>query len=240
MKDALAQDGLPLAEAGAAITNRFHNIIYWLRYLGFVVQTGDRLGEGLIPDPTLFLRRHLDELVPAGEDMEIHRFISVLGTICPVLDGGAVRRRLLTRIAAEWPENQVSDSLAFALERLDRSKELRVWCPDDQRTFMVTPAGKKLALSAQPMKTPSHFPNVVCWDPASRQRSYESDRATRPRVDLSRHAFSDSDPTAEPWQSSRRRRRRIRKMSSSRTFSSRGRRIFFALQSATRERANRT
>lgn len=149
VKDALATDGLPLADAGAAITNRFHNIIYWLRYLGFAVQTGDRFGEGLIPDPTLFLRRHLDELVPAGEEMEIHRFVSVLGTICPVLDGGAVRRTLLSRIAADWPENQVSDALAFALERLERTKELRVWCPDDQRTFMVTPAGKKLAFIAR-------------------------------------------------------------------------------------------
>jgi hypothetical protein len=149
VKGALAQDGLSLAEAGAAITNRFHNIIYWLRYLGFAVQTGDRFGEGLIPDPTLFLRRHLDELIPPGEDLEIHRFISILGTVCPVLDGGVVRRAFLARITAEWPENQISDALAFALERLDRSKELRVWCPDDQRTFMITPAGKKLAFLAR-------------------------------------------------------------------------------------------
>jgi hypothetical protein len=145
VKNALSQNGLPLAEVGAAITNRFHNIIYWLRYLGFAVQTGDRFGEGLIPDPTLFLRRHLDELIPPGENLEIHRFILSLGAICPVLDGGVVRSALLARIDAEWPENVISDALAFALERLDRSKELRVWCPDDQRTFMVTPTGKKVA-----------------------------------------------------------------------------------------------
>jgi hypothetical protein len=139
LKGAIEAQGLSLAELQVQNDARWGNVIYWARYLGLVRQMRADSCTGLIPDPTLFLRRHLPKLLPAGEEVDASTFLLRVGSLCPVLDGGTVRTALLARIKPDWPERQISDSLGFAIARLEHSGELRAWCPDDQRNFVLTP-----------------------------------------------------------------------------------------------------
>lgn len=139
LKMAMQATGLSLDDLQVKNDARWDNVIYWARYLGLVRQTKDEPCAGLIPDPSLFLRRHLAQLLPAGEEVQAHTFRQRLGEICPVLDGGVVREALLPQLAPDWPEQQLSDALSFAVLRLEKSGELRAWCPDDQRQFLLTP-----------------------------------------------------------------------------------------------------
>jgi hypothetical protein len=149
LKRAIEASGLSLADLQLQNDARLDNVIYWARYLGLVRQMREETCAGLVPDPTLFVRRHLPHLLPAGEEVDALSFRQRAGALCPVLDGGAVRDALLASIAPDWPEQQLSDALAFAIARLEQSGELRVWCPDDSRAFLLTPAGRKIAYLAR-------------------------------------------------------------------------------------------
>lgn len=149
LKSAILASGLSLADLQLQNDARLDNVIYWARYLGLVRQMRVETCAGLVPDPTLFVRRHLPQLLPAGEEVDALSFRQRVGALCPVLDDGAVRDALLASIAPEWPEQQLSDALAFAIARLEQSGEIRVWCPDDSRDFLLTPAGLKIAYLAR-------------------------------------------------------------------------------------------
>jgi len=98
--------------------------------------------KGVYPDPTLFIKRHIDLLLPIGREFRIENFLKSLGDICPVIDGGKVFRKILP---SDYPGDLLSDSLSFALERLNNSRILYYWCPDDQRDFKRMTNNKKIA-----------------------------------------------------------------------------------------------
>lgn len=139
LKTTLQAQGLSLADLQVQNDARLDNVVYWARYLGLVRQIKDEPCAGLVPDPSLFLKRHLAQLLPAGEEVQAHMFRQRLGDVCPVLDGGVVREKLLPQLAPDWPEQQISDALSFAILRLEKNGDLRAWCPDDQRQFLLTP-----------------------------------------------------------------------------------------------------
>jgi hypothetical protein len=145
LKKAAQEQGLSLSELQIQSDARWDNLVYWAVYLGLVRQTRQEPCAGILPDPTLYLRRHLAQLLPAGEEVAAEAFRSRLGECCPVLDGGSVRTKLLARIDPTWPVKQLSDAVTFSIERLERNGELRAWTPDDQRTFLLTPDGRKIA-----------------------------------------------------------------------------------------------
>jgi len=145
LKKAAQEQGLSLAELQVQNDARWDNLVYWARYLGLLRQTRQEPCAGIVPDPTLYLRRHLAQLLPAGEEVAAGAFRARLGERCPVLDGGSVRAELLARIAPAWPIQQISDAVSFGIERLELSGEIRAWCPDDQRTFLLTPGNRKIA-----------------------------------------------------------------------------------------------
>ena len=145
LKVAAGKQGLSLVALQVASDARWDNVIYWARYLGLVAQTKETPSEGVVPDPTVFLRRHLKDLLPAGEEVEAGAFRARLGELCPVLDGGSVRADVLAIVEPGLPAEQLSDALTFALERLERAGEIRAWCPDDQRTFLLASGDRKIA-----------------------------------------------------------------------------------------------
>lgn len=144
LKNAIKGQGLSLNDLQVQSDARWDNVIYWARYLGLVRQMRDEPCAGLVPDPTLFLRRHLPKLLPAGEEVDASTFRQRVGELCPVLDGGMVRNVLLARIAPDWPDQRLSDALSFGIERLEQSKELSAFSPDDKRAFLLTPTGRKI------------------------------------------------------------------------------------------------
>ncbi|MFL5341905.1 MAG: protein DpdG [Gemmataceae bacterium] len=103
--------------------DRLDMVVYWAKYLGLLRPTRESKGEGLVPDPTTFLRRRLRELFPTEQPEPVQQFRERLGAICPVLDGGAVREQVLAAFGIAWPDNRLSSALAFALRRL-RSEKL--------------------------------------------------------------------------------------------------------------------
>lgn len=139
LKTSIQSHGLSLSDLQVQNDARLDNVVYWARYLGLARQTKDEPCAGIIPDPSLFLRRQLAQILPAGEEVQAHLFRQRLGEICPVLDGGVVRDSLLPKLAPSWPDQQISEALAFAILRLEKNGELRAWCPDDQRQFLLTP-----------------------------------------------------------------------------------------------------
>jgi hypothetical protein len=148
LKERLRSSGYTLEELQIANDARWDNVIYWARYLGLVRQILDEPCGRVVADPTDYLRRHLSELIQPGEEVSAAEFRSRLGALCPVLDGGDARAAVIARVDPNWPEDQFSDSLTFSLERLNRTSELRSWCPDDQRTFIRTSTGGRVAFLA--------------------------------------------------------------------------------------------
>ncbi len=98
--------------------NRLDMVVYWAKYLGLVAQLRDVKCEGLVGDPTDFLRRHLSDLLPDTVVVPIRAFRERLGLLCPVLDGGSVREETLAAFDLGWSDDRLSDAIAFALRRL--------------------------------------------------------------------------------------------------------------------------
>ena len=142
---AMKTQGLPPEELQVASEARLDNVIYWAKYLGLVRQMQASAGSGVIPDPTDYLRRFLPELLPPGDEVAAQDFRSRLAQLCPALDGGSVREALIRKLAPDWPASRLSESLSFGLERLEQANEIKIWCPDDWRDFLLTPEGRKIA-----------------------------------------------------------------------------------------------
>ncbi len=124
---------------------RLDMVISWAKYLGLLRQTREAKGEGLVPDPTPFLRRHLAELLPEDVPVPVQPFRERLGKLCPVLDGGLVRAHVLEAFGIDWPANRLSSALAFALRRLRRDRMLTLGDFNDARpeNFLLLGAGER-------------------------------------------------------------------------------------------------
>jgi hypothetical protein len=145
LKNRMEQNGLSLDVFGLRADTRWEMIVYWARYLGLGRQTAEEKAKGLIPDPTMYLLRHLELLLPTNGKVTAETFKKKLGALCPVLDGGVVFARMDTRVNPDRSQLQLSEALSFALDRLQRRKVIRYWCPDDQRDFLLTTGGEKIA-----------------------------------------------------------------------------------------------
>jgi hypothetical protein len=149
LKEAIKDSGYTLEELDAEIDARWANILYWARYLGLVRQLKDSPCVEVVPDPTLFLIRHLTDLFPEEQERTAEAFRDSLGTICPVLDGGAARADMIARTAPNWPAKRLSDALCFAVERLQAAGKLRTRSPRDQRNFLISSNEEPIAYLAR-------------------------------------------------------------------------------------------
>ena len=105
----------------------------WAPYLGLGRRdpANDRL---LVPDPTRAVRNALTELSEA--EYSASGFVSEVAKICPVLDGGKVRKVIVDSMregVLEWESRreQVSPSLSLALYRLQASGQIEYGLRDD-------------------------------------------------------------------------------------------------------------
>jgi hypothetical protein len=136
IKSALVAQGFDLGELRIRNNAVLEMVVYWARYLGLVWQTKKEKCQGIVPDPSAFLTRHLDDLLPVGEEIGAPEFCSQLGQLCPVLDGGSVRAAILAKTKAV-PSSELSESLSFALRRLQACGRLKFWAIDDARAPLV-------------------------------------------------------------------------------------------------------
>jgi hypothetical protein len=143
-------DGLSLDELGLKNDQRWDMLLYWAMYLGLAWQTKEQKCFGVIPDPSTYLLRHLDELLTRGGPTPIHQFRDHLGLLCPVLDGGTIHRDIAggmrTAGTLQWkPSERLSGALSFALRYLKATGAIHFWCPDDQRTFLLMSDDERIA-----------------------------------------------------------------------------------------------
>lgn len=155
VKHQLQADGLNLDELGLKNDQRWDMVLYWAVYLGLAWQTQKQKWVGVIPDPSTYLLRHLNELLEPEHPLPIHDFRQRLGERCPVLDGGVVHSGVVKRVnaarAATWnTDERISAALSFALRFLKTSGAIEYWCPDDQRTFLLMSGDEKIAFIARP------------------------------------------------------------------------------------------
>lgn len=148
LKSRMEAEGLNCDVLGLNSNARWDVAMYWANYFGLIWQWKDVKCEGLVPDPTEYLRRVLDDLIPARETVAAADLVDALGRRCPVLDGGAVHTTVGETIRASKGEvrsGRLSPALSLAIRSLADLGELRHWCPDDQRTFLLFSNGEKIA-----------------------------------------------------------------------------------------------
>jgi|TARA_Y100000294_G_C8560199_1_gene338775 hypothetical protein len=112
----------------------------WASYLGLGRRdpVNDRL---LVPDPTRAVRSAVTEL--SESEYSASGFVSEIAKICPVLDGGKVRKVIVKSMregVLEWESRreQVSPSLSLALYRLNAANLIEYGLRDD-----VSPAQRR-------------------------------------------------------------------------------------------------
>jgi len=149
LQSRLVEQGMDVAYYGVANSSCLDNVLYWAKYLGLIWQAKDEGGKAIVPDPTTYLRRHIGDLLPQGELMDAHEFRRCVGQLCPVLDGGAVRTRVLEKLqqrgATPWPSDQLSDALSLAIRGLSEVRLLRYGYRDDVRVFLTLSRGERIA-----------------------------------------------------------------------------------------------
>lgn len=96
---------------------RFQNLAYWARYLGYCTLIGNR---AVVADPTGALVRWLPRVFANENEMTIDNLMRELALKIPVLEEGSVRRHLddLATDAPRYDPRRLSQSTSLALKRL--------------------------------------------------------------------------------------------------------------------------
>jgi hypothetical protein len=120
--------------------SRFHNLIYWARYFGFAEWVTLNSINMVVPDPTSYLTKNLNQIFSSiGDEIPISEFIGRLAEICPIFETGLARNALESRKSLEFqlPEHHLSKSLSLALNRLDIRGLIELDDPDDAEVWYL-------------------------------------------------------------------------------------------------------
>lgn len=118
---------------------RWQNLAYWARFLGYATLAEVAGQAFVIPDPKIVLYRHLDETLPSGEETPIGVYLSRLAKVTPVFEGGTARRVVEDRlpVTRRRPLRQLSAATSFALRRLQFAGDLRPIRRDDAEIWVA-------------------------------------------------------------------------------------------------------
>lgn len=96
---------------------RFQNLAYWARYLGYCTLIGAR---AVVADPSGALARWLPRVFAGEDEMTIDNLIRELAQRVPVLEEGVIRRRIEDAAidTARRDPQRLSQSTSLALKRL--------------------------------------------------------------------------------------------------------------------------
>jgi hypothetical protein len=149
LQNRLTEQGMDLTYYGVTNSSCLDNVLYWAKYLGLIWQAKDEGGKAIVPDPTTYLRRHIDIVLPQAEVVDAHEFRRRVGQLCPVLDSGVIRTQVLEKLqlrgAKPWPSDQLSDALSLAIRGLSEMKLLRYGYRNDARVFLTLSRGERIA-----------------------------------------------------------------------------------------------
>ena len=150
LKTRMHSNGLSYETLGLSNDARWDVLIYWATYFGLLWQYQEDKCYGLVADPTTFLSRHIEDILPPKGFTAIHEFKATLGRLCSPLDGGIVHGEVSAVLAGKGAipsdyHTRISPALSLALRNLKDMGVLRYWCPDDQRAFQLMSQDEKVA-----------------------------------------------------------------------------------------------
>ena len=122
---------------------RFQNLAYWTRYLGFSERVSLKIGSSsvdvVVPDPTEALARLLSEIFRGQRELPIQVFMQRASELCPVLDGGTARAGLEDRLLDDFVPKAgcLSRSTSLALFRLQARNVVRLEKPSDAQAWLL-------------------------------------------------------------------------------------------------------
>ena len=112
------------------LTNRArcNQFIYWARFLGFAWRLNIGSKNVVIPDPTRSIAREMGRWERTTDWQSIGGVLSRLANQLPVLEGGAPRTEIESKLPAEKRRagEFISRSTSFALRRLERSGQIQM------------------------------------------------------------------------------------------------------------------
>lgn len=122
---------------------RFQNLIYWARYLGFAERVALKIGgstvDMVVPDPTEALARMMPGIFMGQRELPIQAFLQRAAESCPVLDGGVARVGLEERLLEGFQPKAgyLSRSISLALFRLQARNVLKLEKPSDAQAWLL-------------------------------------------------------------------------------------------------------
>ena len=144
-----------LNEEVLELTNntRFDNLVYWAQFFGLAhrLKTSEKGREKVIPDPTPALRRQLNSVVRSFSASEIDAvpidtWLARNGKLCPVLEEGWLRAKLVSHLAVDFVRepNELSRSTSLAMSRLANEGHIEILqYADANAKRMVLPTGER-------------------------------------------------------------------------------------------------
>ena len=109
----------------------------WMTYLGFGWHLPGKSGRKLLPDPTVHVRRRLEDVFDEpGQKMTFPTFVEHIAKISPVMDGGRFRRAVEAERSGRL-ENHLSASTVLALQRLEEENVVDLLSKSDAPSHLV-------------------------------------------------------------------------------------------------------
>jgi hypothetical protein len=103
----------------------FGQFKYWICFLGFAWMHARDGKEWMVPDPTQQLRWRLGEIFQAETRMSPAHVSQRLAEVCPVFEGGWLRKEVEDQIGRR-PDRTLSSATAHAWFRLDEERVVQV------------------------------------------------------------------------------------------------------------------
>jgi len=127
---------------GLGNDTRYGQFEDWACYLGFAWCHSRKKEKMLVPDPTAYLRCRLAELFRGKKSIVIGEAVRKLADICPVLEGGRLRKEIEKQYA-QRDENYLSSSTSNAWLRLQDEGYVKLSQESDADTFIFIDGGTK-------------------------------------------------------------------------------------------------
>lgn len=105
---------------------RFQNLAYWAKYLGYATLVQDR---SVVPDPTSAIKRRLSRIFGGNAELRVEDFLRELSALAPVFELGSVREELEGKSSTRRTEHgaqRLSASTSLALRRLADAKVIEL------------------------------------------------------------------------------------------------------------------
>ncbi len=118
---------------------KFQNLLYWARYCGFIELMGTSGSSEAVADPTAAIDEFLPSVFGSDSELPVLVFLNRVAEICPVFEGGSVRRELEARLLPEHQRenHHLSRSTSLALTRLSLRSRLQLVPVSDGESWVL-------------------------------------------------------------------------------------------------------